>query len=173
MSPQSENAHPSCSSEPREFSLEERKVLLNLAHEAIQSALEAREVPLIPPSPHLAEPRGVFTTLYHRGGLRGCVGYIFPTAAVYRTVAETARAAAFEDSRFWPVTPDEATELEVSLSILSQLKPIRAEEVEIGKHGLLISMAGHRGLLLPQVPAEHGWDRITFLEQTCKKAGLP
>src|SRR5205809_1147422 len=101
MSPQSENAHPSCSSEPREFSLEERKVLLNLAHEAIQSALEAREVPLIPPSPHLAEA------------------------------------------------------------------------VEIGKHGLLISMAGHRGLLLPQVPAEHGWDRITFLEQTCKKAGLP
>src|SRR5436309_3209920 len=99
--------------------------------------------------------------------------YIFPTAAVYRTVAETARAAAFEDSRFWPVTPDEAPELEVSLSILSQLKPIRAEEVEIGKHGLLISMAGHRGLLLPQVPAEHGWDRITFLEQTCKKAGLP
>ena len=173
MSPQSENAHLSCSSEPREFSLEERKVLLNLAHEAIDSALEAREILLVPPSPHLAEPRGVFTTLYHRGGLRGCVGYIFPTAAVYRTVAETARAAAFEDSRFWPVTPDETTELEVSLSILSQLKPIRAEEVEIGKHGLLISMAGHRGLLLPQVPAEHGWDRITFLEQTCKKAGLP
>src|SRR5204863_424882 len=83
-----------------------RKVLLNLAHEAIDSALEARAISLIPPSPHLAEPRGVFTTLYHRGGLRGCVGYIFPTAAVYRTVVETARAAAFEDSRFWPVTPD-------------------------------------------------------------------
>src|SRR5947208_10811799 len=82
MSPQSENAHLSCSSEPREFSLEERKVLLNLAHEAIDSALEARAISLIPPSPHLAEPRGVFTTLYHRGGLRGCVGYIFPTAAV-------------------------------------------------------------------------------------------
>src|SRR2546422_1118009 len=70
MSPQSENAHLSCSSEPREFSLEERKVLLNLAHEAIDSALEARAISLIPPSPHLAEPRGVFTTLYHRGGLR-------------------------------------------------------------------------------------------------------
>jgi len=173
MSPQSENAHLGCSSEPHEFSLEERKILLNLAHEAIDSALEARDISLLPPSPHLAEARGVFTTLYHRGGLRGCVGYIFPTAAVYRTVAETARAAAFEDSRFWPVTADEAPELEVSLSILSPLKPIRAEEVEIGKHGLLISMAGHRGLLLPQVPAEHGWDRITFLEQTCKKAGLP
>src|SRR5437667_11178313 len=104
MSPQSENAHPSCSSEPREFSLEERKVLLNLAHEAIQSALEAREVPLIPPSPHLAEPRGVFTTLHHRGGLRDCVGYIFLTPPVYRIVPETARAVAVEDSLFWLVT---------------------------------------------------------------------
>src|SRR5437879_10272126 len=134
MSPQSENAHPSCSTEPREFSLEERKVLLNLAHHPSDPALEAREISLIPPSPHLAEPRGVFTTLYHRGGLRGCVGYIFPTAAVYRTVAETARAAAFEDSRFWPVTPDETTELEVSLSILSQLKPLLPDACQVGKH---------------------------------------
>src|SRR5438132_11137684 len=97
MSPQSENAHLSCSSEPREFSLEERKVLLNLAHEAIDSALEAREILLVPRSPHLAEPRGVFTTLYHRVGLRGCVAYIFPTAAVCRIVAETARAPSFDD----------------------------------------------------------------------------
>src|SRR5207244_12156576 len=102
MSPQPENAHLSCSSEPREFSLEERKVLLNLAHEAIDSALEAREISLIPPSPHLAEPRGVFTTLYHRGGLRGCVGYIFPTAAVYRTLVEHAGRAQFAACRSCP-----------------------------------------------------------------------
>ena len=173
MSPQPENAPLSCGSEANEFSPEERKLLLKLAHEAIESALEGREIPLIAPSPHLAEPRGTFTTLYRRGALRGCVGYIFPSASVYQTVVETARGAAFEDSRFWPVTQEEVSGLEVSLSILSQLKPIRSEEVEIGRHGLLISMAGHRGLLLPQVPVEHGWDRITFLEQTCKKAGLP
>ena len=173
MSPQPENAPLSCGSEANEFSPEERKLLLKLAHEAIESALENRDVSLIAPSPHLTEPRGAFTTLYYRGALRGCVGYIFPSASIYQTVAETARGAAFEDSRFWPVTQEEASELEVSLSILSQLQPIRSEDVEIGKHGLLISMAGHRGLLLPQVPVEHGWDRITFLEQTCKKAGLP
>jgi len=71
------------------------------------------------------------------------------------------------------VTLEEAPNLEISLSILSSLTPIRPEEVEVGRHGLLVSMAGQRGLLLPQVPLEHEWDRITFLEQTCRKAGLP
>jgi AmmeMemoRadiSam system protein A len=173
MSPQPKDAPVSCGSEANEFSPEERMLLLKLAHEAIESALEGREIPLVPPSDHLAELRGAFTTLHYRGALRGCVGYVFPSASVYRTVAETARGAAFEDSRFWPVTQGEVPDLDISLSILSQLKPIRSEDVEIGRHGLLITMAGHRGLLLPQVPLEHGWDRITFLEQTCKKAGLP
>ena len=117
--------------------------------------------------------RGAFTTLYHRGDLRGCVGYVFPVASLYRTVAETTRGAAFEDSRFLPVSREEAPDLEVSLSILSRLEPIEPEEIEIGRHGLLVSFGAYRGLLLPQVAAEHGWDRITFLEQTCKKAGLP
>jgi AmmeMemoRadiSam system protein A len=92
---------------------------------------------------------------------------------VYRAVADTARAAAFEDTRFEPVTLPEARELKIELSILSPPRPIDAEEVEIGRHGLLVSMNGRRGLLLPQVPVEHHWDRVTFLEQTCRKAGLP
>jgi AmmeMemoRadiSam system protein A len=92
---------------------------------------------------------------------------------VYRAVADTARAAAFEDTRFDPVTLEEAQQLKIELSILSPPQPITAEEIEIGRHGLLISMAGYRGLLLPQVPVEHHWDRVTFLEQTCRKAGLP
>lgn len=71
------------------------------------------------------------------------------------------------------MTPPEARELEIELSILSPPRPISADAVEIGRHGLLISMAGRRGLLLPQVPTEHNWDRATFLEQTCRKAGLP
>ena len=88
-------------------------------------------------------------------------------------MAETARAAAFDDNRFYPVTSQEVPELKISLSVLSPLQLIRPEEVEVGRHGLMVSLAGYKGLLLPQVPMEHHWDRITFLEQTCRKAGLP
>jgi len=159
--------------EQSEFSPEERTLLLQLAHDSILSPLENHEVSLDPPSPHLAEPRGAFTSLYLNGELRGCVGYVLPVSSVYRAVIDTARAAAFEDARFYPVTIDEARQLKIELSVLSPPAPISAEEVEVGRHGLLISMVGQRGLLLPQVPAERNWDRITFLEQTCRKAGLP
>jgi AmmeMemoRadiSam system protein A len=164
---------PSPQAFPGEFSPQERTLLLRLAHDSILSALEGREIPLDPPTDHLAEPRGAFTSLYLQGQLRGCVGYVLPVSPVYRAVADTARAAAFEDTRFHPVTLPEAPQLGIQLSILSPPQAIAAEAVEIGRHGLLISMAGHRGLLLPQVPTEHNWDRITFLEQTCRKAGLP
>jgi AmmeMemoRadiSam system protein A len=156
-----------------EYSDDERTLLLRLAHESILSALEERELSLDPPSPHLAEPRGAFTSIYLHGELRGCVGYILPTSSVYRTVAETARAAAFDDTRFCSVKLEEARDLEIELSILSAPKPIAPNAIEVGRHGLLISLAGRRGLLLPQVASEHHWDRITFLEQTCRKADLP
>jgi AmmeMemoRadiSam system protein A len=159
--------------EQSEFSPEERTLLLQLAHDSILSALENREVSSDPPSPHLAEPRGAFTSLYLNGDLRGCVGYVLAVSSVYRAVIDTARAAAFEDTRFYPVTIEEAPQLKIEVSILSPPLPISAEEVEVGRHGLLISMIGQRGLLLPQVPTERNWDRITFLEQTCRKAGLP
>jgi len=159
--------------ERNEFSREERKLLLKLAHDAIRASLEHRELPAPSVSPHLAEPRGAFTTLYFRGDLRGCVGHVHPIDSLYRTVAETARAAAFEDFRFSPITVEETAQLEISLSVLSPLRMVQPEEVEVGRHGLLVSLREHRGLLLPQVPVEHGWDRITFLEQTCRKAGLP
>jgi AmmeMemoRadiSam system protein A len=162
----------------QEFSSEERNQLLRLAHDSISSALEHGEISLDPPTTHFAEPRGVFTSLYlrrdgHGEALRGCVGYILPTCPVYRAVAETARAAAFDDNRFPPVTKEEAPHLEIELSILSPPQPIQVEEIEVGRHGLLITLHARRGLLLPQVPVEHAWDRITFLTQTCRKAGLP
>lgn len=156
-----------------EFSPEERTLLLGLAHESILAALEHREISLHAPSPHLDEQRGAFASLYLEGALRGCVGYILPRFSVYRTVAEVSRAAAFEDTRFYPVTLDEAPRLQIELSILSPPRPCDPEQVEIGRHGLLISLAGYRGLLLPQVATEHHWDRVTFLQQTCRKAGLP
>jgi uncharacterized protein len=160
-------------SSPGEFSSEERVLLLRLAHESILSALEGREISLEPPSAHFAQPRGVFTTLHLGGQLRGCVGYVLPVTPLYTAVTETARAAAFEDTRFPPVTVDEARVLAIELSILSAPQPSHPDLIEVGRHGLLISMADRRGLLLPQVPVEHQWDRITFLAQTCRKAGLP
>jgi len=201
MSKRSENPNAleiSPTSLSQEFSLEQRRTLLGIAHEAILAALERRLLPDTPPRlPGLSEPRGVFTTLYlppnrpshvasdpdretqseapgepHRE-LRGCVGYATPVAPLYRAVAETARAAAFEDSRFLPVTREEAPNLEVSLSVLSLVFPIQPEAVVVGRHGLIVSQGTRRGLLLPQVPVEHEWDRETFLEQTCRKAGLP
>ena len=108
MSPQSEQLPPVGSSGTCEYSATERRLLLRLAHESIQAGLDDRYLDLTPPSPHLAEPRGAFTTLHLRGPLRGCIGYVFPTDSLYKTVADTARAAAFDDPRFEPVTSAEA-----------------------------------------------------------------
>jgi len=172
-SPDNLTAGSPCSTSS-EFSSEQRRILLRIAHDAILSVVERRPFADTPPALRgLAEARGVFTTLYLGGELRGCVGYAMPVAPLYRAVAETARAAAFEDTRFSPVTREEAFKLEVSLSVLSPLFPIHPEAVEVGRHGLVISQGGRRGLLLPQVPGEYGWDRETFLGQTCRKAGLP
>jgi AmmeMemoRadiSam system protein A len=158
---------------PQEFSPQERALLLHLAHDSISCTLENCEISLDIPTSHFAEHRGAFTSLYLREALRGCVGYVLPSCPVYRAVAETARAAAFEDNRFPPVTREEAAHLEIELSILSPPQLVQAEAIEVGRHGLLITWQGRRGLLLPQVPIEHGWNRTTFLEQTCRKAGLP
>ena len=98
---------------------------------------------------------------------------MFPVTPLWEAAVQTARAAASQDNRFRPVTREEAPALEISLSVLSHLYPLEPEQVEVGRHGLLVSQEGRRGVLLPQVPVEHHWDRTTFLEQTCRKAGLP
>ncbi len=164
---------PAMKQEAGEYTAQERRQLLRLAHDAIAAGLENREVDAASPTDHLAEPRGAFTTLHLNGELRGCVGYVMPVHAVYRTVAETAVAAAFHDTRFLPVTREEAAHLEIEISVLSPLQPIEAGDVEIGRHGLVVTFGTRRGLLLPQVPVECGWDLKTFLQQTCHKAGLP
>jgi len=156
-----------------EYTLEERSNLLQLAHDAILAALENREPSPFTASEHLSELRGAFTTLYSNGQLRGCVGYPTAVMPLYRAVIETAQSAAFDDPRFVPVTLSEAPGLKISISVLSPVKPIRSEDIVVGRDGLIISQGSYRGLLLPQVPVEHGWDCITFLEQTCRKAGLP
>jgi AmmeMemoRadiSam system protein A len=156
-----------------EYSAEERKQLLQLAHRAIRSRIQGKELQVAAPSPKLNKERGAFTTLHLDGQLRGCIGYVIATKPLYETVIETAAAAAFDDPRFNPVTVQEAPRLQIEISVLSPMFPIQPEQVEVGKHGLLVAFMGRRGLLLPQVPVEWGWDRERFLSETCRKAGLP
>jgi AmmeMemoRadiSam system protein A len=173
MSLYSEEPLTATSGQSHEYSQPERELLLRLAHRAIELALAGGSVDPAAPSPHLAEPRGAFTTLHLDGKLRGCIGYVSPTQSLYATIAQAAKAAALDDPRFSPVTPAEAPQLKVEISVLSALELIRPEEVTVGRHGLVVSQGGRRGLLLPQVPLECAWDSETFLAQTCLKAGLP
>jgi len=153
---------------------EERQALLQVARESIAAHFERRRPQLPAATGALAENRGAFVTLHRRDGeLRGCVGMMQSDRPLLDTVARMAVASATEDGRFEPVTEAELPALEIEISALGPLHPIRPEQVEVGRHGLLISYAGRRGVLLPQVPVEHGWDRETFLAHTCRKAGLP
>lgn len=172
MSPHSDRNRLAVLPDEHEYSDEERRVLLTLAHRAIGAELRDEKLNLAPPSEHLAEHRGAFTTLHLENQLRGCIGYVQAVQSVYATVAETAQAAAFEDPRFMPVTLAEAPHLKIEISVLSPLRPVRPEDVVVGKHGLVVTYGSRRGLLLPQVPVEWEWDRETFLAQTCLKAGL-
>ena len=115
---------------------------------------------------------GAFVTLHRRGRLRGCIGQIGAPQPILLLVVYCARAAALEDPRFRPVEPHEIPEIEIELSILSALEVIKPEQIEIGKHGLMLTAGTRRGLLLPQVAAQHGWSSARFLEETCVKAGL-
>jgi AmmeMemoRadiSam system protein A len=107
-----------------------------------------------------------------RGKLRGCIGQLSSSDPLTQVVAYCARAAALEDPRFHPVSPDELAGIDIEISVLSPLKTIAPGEIEVGKHGLMVSQAWQRGVLLPQVAAEFHWGVERFLEETCVKAGL-
>jgi AmmeMemoRadiSam system protein A len=156
-----------------ELTAEERQALLRAARESIAAHFQRRRPQLPAAAGALAEDRGAFVTLHRRDGeLRGCVGMMQSDRPLLETVARMAVAAATEDGRFEPVTEAELPGLVIEISALGPLQPIRPDEVEVGRHGLLVSHYGRRGVLLPQVPVEHGWDRETFLAHTCRKAGL-
>jgi AmmeMemoRadiSam system protein A len=151
---------------------ESRVVLLRLARQAIESAVQSRPFDFLPALPELSEPRGAFVTLMRNGRLRGCVGQVEPVDPLARVVVQCAVSAATEDPRFAPVVANEVPELEIELSLLSRPRPVRFEEIEIGRHGLIATHMGKSGLLLPQVADEHNWPVERFLEETCLKAGL-
>lgn len=153
----------------------EKQFLLQEARHAIEGEVRddrERRPPACPPS--LMALCGAFVTLREDNQLRGCIGYIEGVKPLIETIREAAVKAALEDPRFMPVTPEELPNLEIEISVLSPMEPVyNVEQIEIGKHGLLLEVGSRRGLLLPQVPMEYGWDRMTFLEQTARKAGLP
>jgi AmmeMemoRadiSam system protein A len=122
----------------------------------------------------LMQERGAFVTLKEKGELRGCIGYIAPMKPLSVTVRDVASFAALRDTRFSPVEPAELSQLQYEVSVLSPLRRVLdVKEIEVGKHGLVMRHGDQEGLLLPQVPVEEKWNRLTFLEQTCRKAGLP
>jgi AmmeMemoRadiSam system protein A len=151
----------------------DRQSLLELARRAIVEAVSSQKpAGCIPHSGVFAEKRGVFVTLHARGRLRGCIGVIEAFEPLGESITRCAASAAFEDPRFSPVSQEEVRELQIELSLLSPPEPILPQNIEIGKHGLLISQAAKRGLLLPQVAVQHKLGREQFLEETCRKAGL-
>jgi AmmeMemoRadiSam system protein A/AmmeMemoRadiSam system protein B len=156
------------------FGLEERRALMNIARTAVKNATIGRtERPAPPELPALNEHGAAFVTLRMNGELRGCIGHVIARMPLFSCVDEVARSAAIHDTRFSPLTPAEFQRVSFEISILTTPEPIRAEHVEVGTHGLIMTRGGRSGLLLPQVPVEWGWDREGFLAATCRKAGLP
>jgi AmmeMemoRadiSam system protein A len=152
----------------------DRRELLRIAREALMARIGGATAPERELSGASASPAGAFVTLIIRGELRGCIGHIEPDETLGRVVARCAAAAAISDPRFPAVTAAELAEIEIELSVLGALERVAdLDEIEIGRHGLVVELGRHRGLLLPQVATEWRWDRGTFLEQTCHKAGLP
>jgi AmmeMemoRadiSam system protein A len=154
---------------------EEKKTLRQIAHSAIEGRLRRQKPSQVEVlTETLKEKRGAFVSLHMHGQLRGCIGSIQPTKPLHQIVEEMAAAAAFNDPRFESLTAEELQDVELEISALTPLQRIKdTKEIEVGKHGLYIKKGFHSGLLLPQVATEYNWDRITFLEETCRKAGLP
>lgn len=152
----------------------QQKNLLRLARQAIwhylqtESTLRTKIEDKI-----LMEKRGAFVTLKVNDELRGCIGYIHPYKPLFETVIEVATLAATQDFRFSPLTLEELDKTKIEISVLSLPNPIKdVKEIEVGKHGIIISKGMNRGLLLPQVPLEYNWDLETYLSHGCLKAGL-
>jgi uncharacterized protein len=157
------------------LTFDERKELLRIARATLREYLRSGLIP--PGKPHrdcLVAPAAVFVTLRVGGELRGCIGSQTEDTPIYRAVQEMAVAAATRDPRFGPVTADELDDIDIQISVLGDHRRCTgADAVSVGVHGVAIEAQGRRGLLLPQVAVESGWDAPTFLARVCAKAGLP
>jgi AmmeMemoRadiSam system protein B/AmmeMemoRadiSam system protein A len=153
----------------------EKKRLLDLARRTIESWVRDRKLPAVSETdPTLQVRQGAFVTIEMKGALRGCIGNFVSKEPLWKTVMAMAVAASSEDPRFPPMTPADLPGMELEISVLSPMRRISGpSEIEVGKHGLYIVKGYRSGTLLPQVATDYGWDGLTFLQQTCRKAGLP
>jgi AmmeMemoRadiSam system protein A len=162
-------------SERPDLSPEARTWLLTFARQTIAHTVAGAEKPdtgAIPEEARLFG--GCFVSLHTRAGaLRGCIGTFAETQPLWQAVQEMAAAASTRDPRFNAVTGDELTDCLIEISALTPCQSATAESVEVGRHGVCVARGVNRGVLLPQVASDHGWDRETFLDQTCLKARLP
>jgi AmmeMemoRadiSam system protein A len=151
-----------------------RQKLLDIARASIAARVGLSPAAPSPAGLNLGPPAGAFVTLHLHGELRGCIGHLGADRPLVDVVASCAAAACSSDPRFPAVTAAEVAEIEIELSVLGPLEAINSlDQIEVGRHGLLVEKGGRRGLLLPQVATEQQWDSRTFVEQTCRKAGLP
>ena len=150
----------------------EREELLKIARDAMAAHAHGQQ----PLDVRHGETRlaGAFVSIHKHGDLRGCIGHIEADRPLAQVVAQCAVSACTSDPRFPPVTAEELADIDIELSILGPLEPIESpDQIEVGRHGVLVALDRRRGLLLPQVATEWKWDAATFLAQTCRKAGLP
>ncbi len=153
----------------------DKEYLLKLARYSIEkyAGIDSQK-PQPPDSVTLTSKMGAFVTLHKRGRLRGCIGFIEAEKPLYKTIMEAAVLAASEDPRFSPVKASELGDLELEISVLSVPEPCSTyEEIELGKHGLIMRQKYYRGLLLPQVPVEHHMNKEEYLTAICEKSGAP
>lgn len=153
----------------------DRKTLLTLARDTIERFLTTKTAPLARnPSPALEQTRGMFVTLNKHGKLRGCIGEIVTEKPLYQLVGTVALKSALEDRRFRPLRRDELKDIEIEISVLTQAAPVAtAEDIVVGRDGVIVKKDGRSAVFLPQVATEQGWGRDEMLDQLCLKAGLP
>jgi AmmeMemoRadiSam system protein A len=153
---------------------DDQRFLLTLARKSLEEFLKTGKHRRPEPSPNkLSAKRGAFVTLKVDDQLRGCIGYPLPLKPLAETVAEMAVTAASQDYRFLPLKLEELPRTKIEISVLTLPRPIRdVKEIEVGRHGIIVTKGIAKGLLLPQVPGEYGWDLETYLRHGCLKAGL-
>ena len=152
----------------------ERQRLLRLARRALEARVGRQRAPAPERGGVLDEPRGAFVTIRRHGELRGCLGRIAPDVPLAETIADLGASVSDSDPRFNPVAPAELDDIDVEISVLTPEREVHAiADIVPGRHGVVIEQGSRRGLLLPQVATEQGWDAETFVSQTCRKAGLP
>jgi AmmeMemoRadiSam system protein A len=153
----------------------EKAILLTISRQAIETYVRTCKKYVEPREEKALNRRsGCFVSIKQGGQLRGCIGNFQSELPLFREVARMALASATRDPRFYPMKEADLDTFTLEISVLSPLRKVDSvEEIEVGKHGIYIEKGFYRGVLLPQVATEHGWDRPTFLKQTCVKAGLP